>query len=61
MKFLGTIIRNTSLLLLHRFTKDEEKKKEIERIANGGHKASIVGLIVVIIVIIEMLIKGELF
>ncbi len=61
MKFLGTIIRNTSLLLLHRFTKDEEKKKEIERIADGGHKASIVGLIVVIIVIIEMLIKGELF
>lgn len=61
MKFLATIIRNLSLLFLHRFTKDEEKKKEIERIADGGHKASIVGLIVVIIVIIEMLIKGELF
>ena len=61
MKFLGTIIRNTSLLLLHRFTKDEEKKKEIERIADGGHKASIVGLIVVIIVIMKCLSKVNCF
>lgn len=61
MKFLGTIIRNLSLLFLHRFTKDEEKKNEIERIIDGEHKVAIVSLIVVIIVILEMIFKGELF
>ncbi len=61
MKFLATIIRNLSLLFLHRFTKDEEKKNEIERIIDGEHKVAIVSLIVVIIVILEMIFKGELF
>ncbi len=61
MKLLATIIRNLSLMLLHRFTKDEEKKNEIEKIIDGEHKMAIVSLIVVIIVIIGMIFKGELF